>query len=388
LKSPASRESGGDIGRSVKSTVTLSAFFWSAAVIGLTLQLVSRNAMLGVSNWFVPDGISLATTFHEQWLGVSYSVEYLGSAGMNYAYFLALVVGVIGFSITNIFVLWVARRRFYSSFPLARTLFLIPYFLVAVALPSKDILVLAAYMLFFGALIRERLVWAAVIAVSVFLIRDGAMVMLVGTVIIWAVIRNSNGLVLPAVAAILVSAILADLVAESLFGDLFIFARQAAVVESIGSVNLDAVRRGGAALRIFANLTNLAFRPAFLDADGGVALTGVVYWISGVTLLYAFGAATAFVWRRQSKPELLAGLLFFVSLGVLAVSPLIQPRYLFPAASIVLAVHQNTRSVFSPGLGWLTSMFMSIPAIIFYVISSIGLPPQIAVDHWSPFWLF
>jgi hypothetical protein len=264
----------------------------------------------------------------------------------------------------------------------------LPYLLLAIALPSKDVLSVALFMLFFSLMARERLFVAAVVGAGTFLIRDGASVMLLSTLVAWLVVRKRPRLAVAASVGVLGFAIIVSTAAESLFSDLFIFARQLTALEGIAESRLGLYEQGGAALRLVGNLTNLAFRPAVLDAHGGVALIGVAYWICGIALLYAFAAAAAFVWHRRSDMEVMAGLLFFVSLGVLVVSPWIQPRYLFPAAAVVLLVHRHTRLAFTPATAWVTCTLAAIAGAVLYGASPVGLPSAVDVARWSPFWLF
>src|SRR5688500_20182985 len=87
-----------------------AALGWALAAVLLLVQLTSRNHIGSFSNWFVPDGITLATTFREYWAGTLLGQDIAWGVPINYAYWPAQWIGVIGFAAVNVGLLILAQR--------------------------------------------------------------------------------------------------------------------------------------------------------------------------------------------------------------------------------------------------------------------------------------
>jgi len=359
-----------------------AALGWALAVVLLLVQLCSRNHIGSFSNWFVPDGITLATTFREYWAGTLLGQDIAWGVPINYAYLPAVWLGVLGFVAINIGLIVLAQRI--SRLPMLPAMLLLPYFLMTVALPSKDILMLAASYAVVHLALERRMLAAWIVTLVAFTIRDGALPIFGGFLLLWTAYRRMPRTLPLLLFALIASATLLDLVAQQLFGDLFIFARNRSVFLSVADqTRLDLFSRWGVPLRVFANLTNMAMRPSIFDREGGIALIGIAYFVSGIGLLYASYAAAVAIWRRLDELQLAAALMFAVSLAVMAVSPLIQPRYLLPAAAMVISVTAARRPGVSLGL-LASATALSVAGILAYLLTQVGLPLPAEIEPWSP----
>jgi len=367
-----------------------TAALWGVAVAGvcviaLLLQFLSGNETGFMSNWFIPDGITLATTFDGYWSGRLPAEEIQGGLVLNYLYVLARWSGALGFAVTNIVLLWIATAALRQVGTLSFALLAFPYFLLAVALPSKDLVMLVFSVAFVRLAAAGRAPMMVALGLGAYFFRDGGAVILLVATGLCVVVRHWRRSAPYLVALMFVSVFAVNIVAERLFGDLFIYARALQVQQDAASAGIaDAPGLLQTALRIFGNATNLAFRPAIMDADGGLALTGIVYLISGVGLLYALAIAAIQLIRSTDASEIAAALLLYASLAVVAINPFVQPRYLLPAAAITLAIHVRTRAFVQPAAMWLGCACITLLGILAYVLSPIGLPADAAVNVWSP----
>lgn len=355
----------------------------------LLIQFFSSNLLGAMSNLFVPDGITLATSFHEYWRGALSLEQVQGGWALHYIYWPVNIVGPIAFSVVNIGLLAIAARFFPLGIRPVLILFLFPYFLLALALPSKDISVLALSSLLVLAAVHDRLLLMLLISVSAFLFRDGAGVIFAVFTIAWWFLRERPAMVLPAVIAMAVFVTAVDRVAQMLFGDLFIYARNLAVYSSVSDqARLDVMEQYGVPLRVFANLTNLVLRPSVLDEDGGVAVIGVAYFISGFSLLCAaIVSLIALLKPQKSKLVRAVTILFTVSVLVVSLSPMIQPRYLLPSAVLMLGVCREGDVVVNRPLVIASAGFFVLLGLAIYLLT-VGMPNPAMVEVWSPFSLF
>jgi hypothetical protein len=356
------------------------------AVAFLLVQLSSHNQLGPFSNWFVPDGITLANTFRDYWSGRLLSYEISWGVPIHFVYAPAHWLGVLSFGAVNVGLLVLTRRI--CNVPILPGLLLLPYFLLAIALPSKDILVLCAtYAVVCGAL-RGHYLTALALSVMTFFVRDGAAVVFVGFIVMWAIYRRLPRTLHAMLLAMFIGAVLLDRVLQELFGDLFIYVRNRSVFENVADqTRLDVMQKWGLPLRVFANITNLAMRPSLFDTSDGIALVGVAYFVCGLGILYAGCVSFLYVRERREDIQVAAGMMFFATLAVVSLNPLIQPRYLLPAAAMVISLQTTGResgSGLRPVLLGVCAL-LTVAGMGAYALLNVAAPPPTEISIWSPF---
>ena len=159
--------------------------------------------------------------------------------------------------------------------------------------------------------------------------------------------------------------------------DAFIYLRNQNIAIANPSVGLDYVDGTYPyTLKVFLNLTNFAFRPNIYNVDGGFALIAVAYYFSGVSMLYML---FLLIRRLRLKPfesdvVEISAVLFFSSLFIVSLSPLIQPRYLLPA-SVICFISLLKCGVKLKGRDLILIYIISAVATLTYYIYGIPFPP-------------
>jgi len=117
--------------------------FIIVALIFYIFQSISENQIGIFSNWVVPDGMGLHAAV-KLLISGHISIDDLQSGWGAYAfYYPSKWVGVVGYFFMNLVCLLVIGWRLGFG-----CIILMPYFIVAIALPSKDILILLATLFF------------------------------------------------------------------------------------------------------------------------------------------------------------------------------------------------------------------------------------------------
>lgn len=311
--------------------------YFALCPLYLVLALLLGNDGPRVSGWFVIDGITLldSAQIDAQRTVQQIFTEY--PAGAALAVINALMVGIhplvpalLNFGILLlVFGHWTrGRAPWIGVLP-----WLVPYYVCAFVLPSKDILVAALFMMVLGTMRREaplRLLPVSVLALAMFFVRDGyAVILMASFVMISAAERvglSPRKLVLLVVAG---AAIFWTLF-ESVLEDSFIYVRAMGVASQSEVLDVGTTSSPtGYLIRLIGNATNLAFRPVFFDVAGAVHLLSVSYWVSGLTLLVALH----WCWRGLRSPDVndrRLGLIGLLSLILVSITPYVQPRYLLP----------------------------------------------------------
>ncbi len=349
-----------------------------ATLIFITIVATENESSLGVSNLVVPDGQSYAIALTElgkpnvSWkallgtdcFGVPTNAIFYA---IHYPFHLSL--GLTGSFVLNAIALVIIVRVIGVS-----VFLLIPYFLLSCALPSKDIAVLLCFAMFCWLVIRKHLITALFLIPFTYFIRDGAGVILMGVYISYLLRMSLRVPLLSILGLIFVCAVVASCFLEHL-EYISIVSRNMEVAGSFESAGDPFQGSPPYIARLFATLTNLAFRPAIFDEQGGFAVLGFAYWVSGVALLtVAFVSVVRYRRIKQHSELELVLLLFIVSLLVVAVNPHIQPRYQMPALACALPILRNINGV-KAGLTFLLTALLAVTAAFVYYTSPLGLPP-------------
>jgi len=324
-------------------------------VLGTSISLAvfwhEGAPVLGVSYWLLPDGISLAQTCQViTKIGINdafdsipgYQYGFPPSALLLLVHSLSLIViGPTGFTVVNTAILTGVMRLTSPWLALA-----LPYLLVALTMPSKEILLAPLLLSGWQALGRRQFVLLSLIVAVVFFVRDGAVI----AILVWIIgCRSAAALHLRGIAVVTVATALGFLLhanLESLSDQFFLIDRNISGLQSIDSpLGGYAFSYPGYLLRWIATLSGLAMRPApFFDCQGDVPLLGVSYWICGVTMLVSAIDSFQFLllqprseWSKSTTDARNAALALWLAIAVFAVNPLVQPRYILPFSIPYLA---------------------------------------------------
>ena len=122
---------------------------------------------------------------------------------------------------------------------------------------------------------------------------------------------------------------------EGVFEGSFLYSRAMGVAEMGETLDVDILNTPlGYLIRLLGNATNLAFRPIFLDTSGNLHLLSFFFWISGLTLLYAFICCLRAV-RSRNRGDVRIGMVGLMSLLLVSITPYVQPRYLLPITLLI-----------------------------------------------------
>ena len=319
--------------------------------ITLTVLCHEGAPVLGVSYWLVPDGVSLAETCAViTRLGVKggfddipgYQFGFPPSALLLLVHSLSLsVIGPLGFTLVNLAVLTGTMRLTSPWLALA-----LPYLLVALTMPSKEILLAPLLFLGWQALSRHQFVLLSLIVSVVFFVRDGAGIAILAWIIGCgsAVALHLRGIVVVTVAAALGFLLHANL--ETFSNQFFLIDRNVIGASSVDSpLSGNAFSSLGYLSRLIVTLSGLAMRPApFFDCQGYVPLLGVSFWICGVTILVSAIDSIQLLlsqptseWPKCMTDARNAALALWLAIAVFAVNPMVQPRYVVPFSIPYLA---------------------------------------------------
>lgn len=336
------------------------------------------------SGWVVSDGVTLLrSSIDDSRISVSEIFEsYHASAGLAVVLsrltglhpILPVLLNVLVVSICMSFVGDTNRSDCGWSSVL---LLLTPYYLCAMVLPSKDILVLGLFALIAREVRSFSLVGflrAISISAAMFFVRDGFSAILCFACLVaflmhvwqlrWSVV------LLPIIFASSTFWQFFDIVLE----DSFIYARAVAVAGESSYADASASPTiGSYFVRLAGNMTNLAFRPVLFDVYGGISVVSVAYWISGLTLLTSLilflrGA------RSRVPPDRVVGVFGLVVVAVVSITPYVQPRYLLPLILLTPGFSFINVGLFFRIFGWVSAV--SLIAALVYM--SFGIYPPAA----------
>lgn len=313
--------------------------FFGALLVVLSLYFIQLNGPDWGSYWLIPDGVSwggFVVEFLE--MGWSFFEAAVGSANLLLVVFYAIPVwlGFWAVFLVNLLIYFAAiSLSARDSGKLAILFFAMPYFWLALALPSKDVLTLMLTYLFWEFAGREKaFVSAFLIAAMAVLVRDGYGLLLIVYLCcqrLASILRVSDRhIVLMSLAGVFIYICCAD----QLLSGYFFYDRNVSVAATSSSYDFTTENSlQGYLLRIFGNVTNLAFRSHVFDSGDGVDILGIAYWMSGATVLVLImDAARAFMIGREEEAK--AGTFIIFMVVMVSLSPMIQPRYLFPLLTI------------------------------------------------------
>lgn len=308
----------------------------------LSLLYAFDDDGLWLTGWYVPDGITLWDSAVEDSLKQFSEIfrSYRSMWGM--AVLDACLVGTHKYlpAVLNfmLLVLIFGSRARYREWSPILIFLLLPYYLVAFPLPSKDIVIAALFVLavhWYSGGRTLRLTLSLSVAVLMIFVRDGYGVMLAASFIYIALVERSRVSATSALIFVLVVASLFWVFFETIFEGSFIYERSMGVAEmgeTLGSDNLKTPL--GYFIRLFGNATNLAFRPIFSDTSGRFHILSFCYWISGLTLLYALACCVRAV-LSGTPDDVRLGMLGLMLLLLISVTPYVQPRYLLPVCLLI-----------------------------------------------------
>jgi hypothetical protein len=312
---------------------------WAVFVLSVVLGNTSP-----LSNLYVPDGISYLDEATENAAsGNLWQIVGEAPVSVLLTLFNAIFFSVspLLFPIINSLLLVFAIRVFSRwSAPSSLLLFLmLPYFWLATTLPSKDILIFALFSVLAFRLMEgvkpigfiELLFWSAV----TFFVRSGFGVVVFGAsaLILFGRKFGISPRILVGVA--LISMVGLDSFRQELFPDTFLVTTgQATAAMSEFSETLGS-GIGGLFLRLLGNITNAAFRPVFLDINGGISALGVAYFISGLSLLVAFTCFLTKLFGSGSIRDQYIAAFGLANIIGLSLSPFVSGRYSLPVVGLV-----------------------------------------------------
>ncbi|MDP3332194.1 MAG: hypothetical protein Q8S55_09455, partial [Methylococcaceae bacterium] len=268
------------LGATSRSTMTAALMFSAGVLILYLLQIAFSGQGSIFSNWVVPDGVTLHEAAIQFTSGLLNADDLQPGWGAFVFYYPSKWVGVAAYFLINLACLLVVGRRLGFV-----SILLFPYFIVAMALPSKDILILLVSLIFMIYLVNGRWFIALLIALLSYFIRDGSMFVLVSIFLAYQITqRNIIPPIFLVVIAFVVGALLFRLL-NDFFGDTFIVARNLSVYEQNSSSLLGYGSWFDYYVRVFGNATNLAFRPSLLDENGGISVVAVGYFVSGISMI-------------------------------------------------------------------------------------------------------
>ncbi|NTU53783.1 MAG: hypothetical protein HGA97_08845 [Chlorobiaceae bacterium] len=341
-------------------------------------QILSCNHALCLSNWYVPDGITLFHALIDSmpgfpWSCVGRRIGVLLVQGLPFR-----LLGVFGFFALNLLVVvWIVLRHGTSL------LFLYPFYLLSLALPSKDLLMLLIILEWSRFLIRGSWGYALMLTFGMYFIRDGDMFISLACMFAILLLRRGFTWRIIALVAMVFSGFL-FVYGRELLGHIRVYADYVAYYQTVSW--LKASTASDYLIRVIGNMSNLAMRTVFVDDQGGINLLAVGYFISGISMLVAFCLATWSYIRNEERAAVLFGsLLLIVAVSVLSINPLVQPRYLLPYSAAFFMLTTQHFSGEERGGALAVTLVMTALGICLYCVLPIPRPP---VPHVYSFSLF
>ncbi|MFK5854816.1 MAG: hypothetical protein QM503_01720 [Bacteroidota bacterium] len=366
-----------------KYSFLLLSFFMNFIFVGLyVFQLSSENSSL-FSTLFIPDGViwleQIYSLFNEDdyFKAIFSSTVNRGNALLLMFYTIPLKINIYMVFVVNLFVFNVIALHMFlkSSIKYSFAVYLlVPYFWISMALPSKDILVLFITYIVYCSLLSKRVFIAVVFSVLCVYVRDGYGVLLLGfSFLYWLLLllRVNKKAAIP-VCILMVFFLIG--ISNYLVSEFYFVARNVNVAQQSSNYSMtsDIGSYLSYAVRLYANLTNLAFRPQFFNVYGGVDVLAVLYWLSGVCLLFVFSFSVyQLVFTKMSPDVELSVVFVLVMLIMISFNPMIQPRYLFSTMVVWPSIIGRVKLLSFPIL-YLLFMCVSILVYMMYELFSLG----------------
>jgi|GEM_PF-5396044 len=323
--------------------VALSANLLYVAVY-LAQVLVGKSVVF--STLFVPDGVvwleQIYLLFEENEFFKTIFGEsvHRGNALLFSFYSVPLLIDITMVYVVNLIVInyIVLSQRFNDGIRLSYILyFFVPYFWLSFALPSKDIMVLLLTYFIIRNMLANRYLIAIFVSVLCIFVRDGYGVVATGFVFLyWFLDYYGLNKKYAVPVCLLVVALLVS-VSDYLVREFYFVARNLNVAREVSnySITSDINSYLSYVIRVFGNLTNLAFRPQFYNLHGGIDVLSTFYWLSGVSLLLMYVLSVYyFLFKKLSAYLEISVVFMLVMLIMISFNPMIQPRYLFSTAIV------------------------------------------------------
>ncbi len=362
----------------VKLQATQQLAMLLLCVVFYLAQVLSGNHALGLSNWFIGDGITLYKIVHVR--SLDYHWWPIGRAqGIYFIHvYPYMILGGLGFIIVNIFLVSILFRRFGVTIVL-----LFPFYLISLVLPSKDLVMLALILFWSYCLINALWVRAITLVLIMYYFRDGDMFISLActlAIILWWLGISWRLLGFLGV----VTGSFLFVFGKSILGGIPIYSAYVGAHSSISWVG--AYTFPYYLVRLVGNASNLALRTVFVDVSGGLSLSAILTYISGVSMLTAFCLAFfSFIRNDFRKRTSFASLLLIIALATLSINPLVQPRYLMPytVAFFVLVRGHYTSQERWAALG--ASLMLSVLGMLTYPLLPVPMPPIPIIVNFALF---
>jgi len=323
-------------------------------VLGLALDNTST-----LSNLYVTDGINyLDQAVENVAIGDLWKIANEAPTSVLTALFNAFVLSIspLLFPLANSLLLVIAIRGFSHGNAINGLLLflMLPYFWLSVTLPSKDILSLTLFSVLALRLMQdgksigysEVLLWSA----AIFFVRDGFGLVVLSTSSLLFFGRKLRFSPRTLVIVALVSAFGMEFIKEEILPSIDVLDRTAGIAAMSQYSETIAPGSGGLLLRLFGNITNLAFRPVFLDLNGGISSLGVVFFVSGLSLVVAFICFLDKLRKPGSTRDQYIAAYGLINMIALSLSPYVQGRYCLPLVGLVFLMRDVSNR-------WITKCF-------------------------------
>lgn len=358
-----------------KLTVLKYLAFVCLCIAIYLVQILSGNHALGFSHWIVQDGINLLNGLNSVLPGCPESCLGRGSGTYLVHGLPFTLMGITGFFVMNmLIVLWIVARHGMSL------LFIFPFYLFSLALPSKDLLLLLLILEWGRSLQRGYWVSAIMLIILMYFFRDGNMFSSIActvAVLLWRIRIPWQGVVLSAIGFCGFMFVYG----APLLMHIPIYASYVGVYKRLSWIEASSFQ--DYLIRLVGNASNIAMRTLFIDDQGGISLLAIVGVVSGIAMLTAFClAAWSFVKNDKRDKVVFASLLLFVAWAVLSVNPLVHPRYLMPYLVAFFMLVQGEYSAREKHSALAVSLGMTIIGMILYTVLPIPRPPVPIVHQY------
>ena len=366
------------IGKQEKIRVALLLGFIMLCIVFYLLQVLSNNHMLGLSNWFVGDGMTLSRIMpdaseHFPWSGLGRRQGIYLLHSLPYRY-----LGTFGFFVFNAMLVAILAWRYGSSLFL-----LFPFYLISLPLPSKDLVMLAFVLAWARAIASKSWGIGAFLILLMYYFRDGDMFISIGCTLAMLLVWSGIQWRPLAVLGVAIGGFL-FVYGKSILGFIPIYGSYDAQYHSYSGIGCCSL--SDYLVRLIGNSSNLALRTEFIDTTGGLSLLAVIGFVSGLSMMAAFCLTVySFIKGEKGRDVALASLLLIIALAVLSISPFVQPRYLMPYAAAFFMLTQGRFSVVEWWSAFSVSLLLAGVGIALYSMLPIPVVPHPLIDNFSLF---
>jgi hypothetical protein len=349
-----------------------SPFFLVFVLISLLTVVVqnippSKDILDGL---LIPDVVGLSDAidvFADENYDFAYILANFPGPGVLLLYWIAWLVHPALSLCVNIVLIYASLRIIYALFSKVGRhgnlacigVICNPYLYLAVSGPNKEIPVICATALVFYLLIIKPRFWFvfSLFAASItFLFRDGYGVILVVTILLFALLGKSPRLFL--LAGLLLCSTAAGLFWH-LTEYLEVIARNKALLEYGVEMGDVASSLLGIPLQLpsnpltgilsyyvkaLYNLIGLSIYPQFISFNGGWYILGIAYWVFGIFIIIGICACVWTIFKGDghalpSNARVKLSVLVIFVWSAISLSLFVQPRYLMPLLPIAFGIY-------------------------------------------------